>query len=223
MNIKDGLYSAFIAMVTSCVLWGLNYFFIEKPKMNLEESRLKLENDRVKLDTIREEINQKDREINLRERQIRFIQEGIFRVKVENIECRRLNHSTTNNSIWYECYFLNKSIRPIFTYLSKENFSLEQFSNGRFNNYYQNDKFLFIDEISNANNIAPDSLGMIRFRISTKDQRYKISDFISKQQVIVSLPFSLDKQYITTAKNDNPYISGYIDRDSKILISLRLQ
>ncbi len=36
MNVKDGLYGAFIGATVSAILWFLNYFLLENPKINLE-------------------------------------------------------------------------------------------------------------------------------------------------------------------------------------------
>ncbi|WP_156300596.1 hypothetical protein [Neisseria sp. 74A18] len=190
MNMKDGFFVAIIAALTSVVLWSLNYFVIEKPRIKLDEQRMSL-------DMLREQINQKDKEISLKEKQMQFMQDGVMLVKVEKVECYKIRRLSVNTAfIWYECSFVNKSKRPVSTHLKKENFSLEQFNGDKFIKYKQDDKYLYVDEIVNVTNITPDGSGIIRFRLGSKDKKYQISSFLSNQQIVVNIPFAIDRLYI---------------------------
>ncbi|MGN7001760.1 hypothetical protein ACTHR3_05080 [Neisseria sp. P0005.S008] len=216
MNVKDGLYGAFIAAMVSIILWFLNYYFLEDPKIKLEHNRLELEKNRAELDRIREDNEKRNREM-------RFIQDGIALVKIEDLRCYEINKNYNDKySIWYECSFLNKSKRVVSTKLAKENFSLEQFNDGKFQTYEQNDRYLLVDNIQNATNIGPDSYGIIRFKLSSKDRKYNIQGFISEKQITVKIPFILDENFTIQLISNYPNITKHIEKDSNLSISLKL-
>jgi len=216
MNVKDGLYGAFIAAIVSIILWLLNYCFLETPKIKLENNRLDLEKNRTELDRIREDNEKRNREM-------RFIQDGIALVKIEDLRCYEINKNYNDQySIWYECGFLNKSKRVVSTKLVKENFSLEQFNDGKFDTYKQNDRYLSVDNIQNATSIVPDGYGIIRFKLSSKDRKYNIQRFISEKQITVKIPFILDENFTTHLISNYPNIEKLIKKDSNLSFSLKL-
>lgn len=216
MNVKDGLYGAFIAAMVSIILWFLNYYFLEDPKIKLEHNRLELEKNRAELDRIREDYDKINREMKL-------IQDGIALVKIEDLRCYEINKKSNNEySIWYECNFLNKSIRVVSTKLAKENFSLELFNDGNFQTYEQNDRYLSVDNIQNATNIGPGGSGIIRFKLSSNDVKYSIQGFLLERQITVQIPFILDENFTGQLISNYPNITEQIKRDSSLSISLKL-
>ena len=216
MNVKDGLYGAFIGATVSAILWFLNYFLLENPKINLEYNRLELEKSRAQLDRIRENYEKINREMKL-------IQYCIALVKIEDLRCYEINKKSNNEySIWYECNFLNKSIRVVSTKLVRGDFSLELFNGGKFHTYAQNDRYLSVDNIQNATNIGPGGSGIIRFKLSSNDVKYSIQGFLLERQITVQIPFVLDENFTGQLISNYPNITEQIKRDSSLSISLKL-